>query len=89
VECARPASAPDPAAIEPLHAAPWWESTSSTDDQYFWFKRFAALEQQRDGSNSGLEQQVSQLLERLEHEDFDVDWALLGQLDAEVTNVRG
>lgn len=58
-------------------------------NHYFWFKRFAALKQQRDGSDSGLEQQVFQLLERLEQADFEADWELLGQLDAEAANGPG
>ena len=58
-------------------------------NQYFWFKRFAALTQLRDGSDSGLEQQVFQLLERLEQADFEANWDLLEQLDAEAASVTG
>jgi hypothetical protein len=53
-------------------------------NQYFWFKRFATLKQQKDGYDAGLEQQAFQLFE---HSELDLDWELLGQLDAEATNV--
>lgn len=53
-------------------------------NRYFWFKRFATLKQKRDGYDAGLEQQVFQLLE---YADFEVDWALMEQLDAEAANV--
>jgi hypothetical protein len=52
-------------------------------NQYFWFKRFATLKQERDGYDAGLEQQAFQLLEQ---PDFDLDWALIEQLDAEASS---
>ena len=54
-------------------------------NQYFWFKRFATLKQERDGYDAGLEQQVFQLLEQ---PDFDLDWSLIEQLDAEAASAR-
>jgi hypothetical protein len=58
-------------------------------NRYFWFKRFAALKQKRDGPDAGLEQQVFKMLDELEQLDFDPDWALLEQLDTEAGNVPG
>lgn len=54
-------------------------------NQYFWFKRFATVKQERDGYDAGLEQQVFQLLEQ---PDFDLDWALIEQLDTEAASTR-
>lgn len=54
-------------------------------NQYFWFKRFATLKQAREGYDAGLEQQTFQLLEQPE---FDLDWSLIEQLDAEAANTR-
>lgn len=54
-------------------------------NQYFWFKRFATLKQERDGYDAGLEQQVFRLLEQ---PDFDLDWSLIEQIDAEAANTR-
>jgi len=53
-------------------------------NQYFWFKRFATLKQQKDGYDAGLEQQAFQLLE---HSGLDLDWELLERLDAEAASV--
>jgi len=53
-------------------------------NRYFWFKRFATLKQQKDGYDAGLEQQAFQLLE---YSELDLDWELLGQLDAEAADV--
>ncbi|HEV2915033.1 MAG TPA: hypothetical protein VGX92_17280 [Pyrinomonadaceae bacterium] len=55
-------------------------------NRYFWFKRFATLKQERDGYDAGLEQQAFQLLEQAE---FDLDWALIEQLDAEAAGASG
>ncbi len=52
-------------------------------NRYFWFRRFATLQQKR-GSDAGLEQQVFQMLE---HADLDLDWELLEQIDAEAQDV--
>ena len=54
-------------------------------NQYFWFKWFATLKQERDGYDAGLEQQVFQLLEQ---PGFDLDWPLIEQLDAEAASTR-
>ncbi len=54
-------------------------------NQYFWFKRFATLKQERDGYDAGLEQQIFRLLEQ---PDFDLDWALIEQLDTEAVDTR-
>jgi hypothetical protein len=53
-------------------------------NRYFWFKRFATLKQKRDGYDAGLDQQVFQALE---HADFEVDWALVEQIDARAADV--
>jgi hypothetical protein len=53
-------------------------------NRYFWFKRFATLQQKRDGYDAGLEQQVFQILE---YADFDVDWELVERLDAQAADV--
>lgn len=54
-------------------------------NQYFWFKRFATLKQERDGYDAGLEQQVFQLIEQ---PNFELDWELIEQLDTEAANTR-
>lgn len=54
-------------------------------NQYFWFKRFVMLKQERDGYDAGLEQQVFQLLEQ---PGFALDWSLIEQLDAEAASTR-
>ncbi len=56
-------------------------------NRYFWFKRFAALQQKRNGPDAALEQQVFKLLEEVERLDVDPDWALIERLDAEAANV--
>ena len=49
-------------------------------NHYFWVRRFATIKQRRDGYDAGLEQQVFQVLERV---DFDVDWGLIEHIDNE------
>lgn len=68
-----------------LLPGPLIDSEVAFYNQYFWFKRFATLKQERDGYDAGLEQQVFHLLEQA---DFDVDWSLLERLDTEATGSR-
>jgi hypothetical protein len=50
-------------------------------NRYYWFKRFVKQHEARFGFDAGLEQQAFKLLEGAPE---DVDWAVLGHLNARV-----
>ena len=96
---ADPASPVEPESGEVGEALAWWllferwpellpgpplDEANAFYNRYFWFKRFATLKQKRDGPNAGLEQQVFKQLEQV---DFEVDWEVMEQLDAEAANI--
>jgi hypothetical protein len=50
-------------------------------NRYYWFKRFVKQHEARYGFDAGLEQQAFKLLESAPE---DIDWAVIGHLDARV-----
>jgi hypothetical protein len=61
-------------------------SEASFYNAYYWFKRFVAECSARRGYDAGLEQQAYQMLESAPD---DVDWSVLGEIDARLNTELG